>query len=159
MGVFGNAPETERLHFHVLMYIPDGEMIESVYEKKDYDKKSEKMTDTRINTFFRGRVRKKGFPTHKGKGENMDEDAKHGKRRGRKSGLAFVPAARLRVKLLLIGYRRLKVGISLGFYSGVWYDGRLVDNKKWLNITNAADFCIFEAQFNGKALIFYKINK
>ena len=145
MGVFGNAPKTERLHSHALRYIPDRETIDSIYEKKDCNKKSGKMTDTRINTFFRGRVRKKEFPTHKGKGENMDEDAKHGKRRGRKSGLAFVPAALLRVKLLLSGYRRLKVGISLGFYSGVWYDGRLVDNKKWLNITNAADFFIFDA--------------
>lgn len=103
MGLFENAPETERLHFHVLMYIPDGEMIGIIYEKKDYDKKSGKMTETRINTFFRGWVRKKGFPTHKGKGENMDEDAKHGKRRGRKSGLAIVPAARLIYRLLLIG--------------------------------------------------------
>ena len=52
MGVFENAPETERLHFHALMYIPDGEMIGSIYEKKDYNKKSGKMTVTRINTFF-----------------------------------------------------------------------------------------------------------
>ncbi len=40
------------------------------------------------------------------------------------------------------------------FYNLVRYVGRSVDNKKWLNITNAADFCIFEAQFNGKALVF-----
>ena len=52
MRVFENAPETERLHFHALMYIPDGEMIGRIYEKKDYNKKSEKMTTTRINTFF-----------------------------------------------------------------------------------------------------------
>ena len=37
MGVFENAPETERLHFHALMYIPDGEMIGNIYEKKDYN--------------------------------------------------------------------------------------------------------------------------
>ncbi len=52
MGVFENAPETERLHFHALMYIPDGEMIGNIYEKKDYNKKSGKITITRINTFF-----------------------------------------------------------------------------------------------------------
>ena len=52
MGVFENAPETERLHFHALMYIPDGKMIGSIYEKKDYNKKSGKITITRINTFF-----------------------------------------------------------------------------------------------------------
>ena len=59
----------------------------------------------------------------------MRESVKRGKRRGRESGLAVVPAARLREKLLLIGDSRLKVGISLGFYSGVWYVGRSVDNK------------------------------
>ena len=52
MGVFENAPGTERLHFHALMYISDGEMIGNIYEKKDYNKKSGNMTITRINTFF-----------------------------------------------------------------------------------------------------------
>ena len=70
----------------------------------------------------------------------MEKGVKREKRRGRKSGLAVVPAARLIYLLLLIGDSRLKVGISLGFYSGVWYVGRSVDNKKWLNITNVAVF-------------------
>ncbi len=69
------------------------------------------------------------FSAYNEKEEKMRESVKREKRRGRKSGLAVVPAARLRVKLLLSGYRRLKVGISLGFYSGVWYVGRSVDNK------------------------------
>ena len=73
MGVFENAPETERLHFHALMYIPDGEMIGSIYEKKDYNKKNGKMTTTRINTFFEDGVRKKRFPTCKRKGDNARE--------------------------------------------------------------------------------------
>ena len=63
------------------------------------------------------------------KGENTGEGVKRGKRRGRESGLAFVPAARLRVKLLLIGYRRLKVGMWLRIYSLVWYVGRSGENK------------------------------
>ena len=88
------------------------------------------------------------------KRKKMRKSIKREKRRGRKSGLAVVPAARLIYLLLLIGDSRLKVGIRLRFYSGVWYVGRSVDNKKWFNITNAADFCIFEVQFNGKTQIF-----
>ena len=59
----------------------------------------------------------------------MREGVKRGKRRGRKSGLAVVPAARLREKLLLIGDSRLKVGIRVRFYSRVWYIDRSGENN------------------------------
>ena len=59
----------------------------------------------------------------------MGKGVKREKRRGRKSGLAVVPAARLREKLLLIGDSRLKVEIRLKFYSLVWYVGRSGENK------------------------------
>ena len=58
----------------------------------------------------------------------MEEGVKRGKRRGRERGLAVVPAARLREKLLLIGDSRLKAGIRLRFYNCVWYVGRSLDN-------------------------------
>ncbi|MCD7729276.1 MAG: hypothetical protein LUI60_05120, partial [Clostridia bacterium] len=36
MGVFEHAPETGRLHFHGLLYVPSGEMVGTITEKSDY---------------------------------------------------------------------------------------------------------------------------
>ena len=52
MGVFERAPETGRLHFHGLAYIPEGEMIGKVYRREDYSTAQEKMQVTYPNTFF-----------------------------------------------------------------------------------------------------------
>lgn len=52
MGVFEHAPETRRLHFHALMYIPDGEMIGNVAELRDYSTAQGQMQITHSNTFF-----------------------------------------------------------------------------------------------------------
>lgn len=52
MGVFEHAPETHRLHFHALMYIPDGEMIGNVAELRDYSTAQGQMQITHSNTFF-----------------------------------------------------------------------------------------------------------
>ena len=52
MGVFELAPETKRLHFHALMYIPQGEMVGTVEECKDYSTAQHKMQTTHQNTFF-----------------------------------------------------------------------------------------------------------
>ena len=52
MGVFERAPETGRLHFHALLYVPDGEMIGTINEKQDYSTKSHKMQTTHENDFF-----------------------------------------------------------------------------------------------------------
>lgn len=52
MGVFENAPETGRLHFHGLFYVPDGEMLGMITEKEDYDKHKGKMQTTFSNSFF-----------------------------------------------------------------------------------------------------------
>ena len=52
MGVFELAPETKRLHFHALMYIPQGEMVGTVEERKDYSTAQHKMQTTHENTFF-----------------------------------------------------------------------------------------------------------
>ena len=71
------------------------------------------------------------------KREKMRKGVKREKRRGRKSGLAVVPAARLIYILLLIGVRRLKVGIRLRFYGLVRRDGRSGKPKYIVYITNA----------------------
>lgn len=52
MGVFEHAPETHRLHFHALMYIPDGEMIGTIKELSDYSTAQGKMQTTHSNSFF-----------------------------------------------------------------------------------------------------------
>lgn len=52
MGVFERAPETMRLHFHGLLYIPNGEMIGTITEKTDYSISHGKMQTTHENDFF-----------------------------------------------------------------------------------------------------------
>lgn len=52
MGVFERAPETKRLHFHALVYVPDGEMIGTLTEKRDYSTKTHQMQTTHENDFF-----------------------------------------------------------------------------------------------------------
>ena len=52
MGVFERAPETGRLHFHALVYVPEGEMVGSLELRKDYSTSQHKMQETICNTFF-----------------------------------------------------------------------------------------------------------
>lgn len=52
MGVFEHAPETGRIHFHGLFYIPSGEMVGNIYEKTDYSTAQQRMQTTHPNTFF-----------------------------------------------------------------------------------------------------------
>jgi hypothetical protein len=52
MGVFERAPETNRLHFHALLYVPDGEMLGELTEREDYSTKSHTMQKTVSNSFF-----------------------------------------------------------------------------------------------------------
>ncbi len=52
MGVWERGKETDRLHFHALVYIPDGEMIGKFEEVTDYNKKTGKQKTFNQNTFF-----------------------------------------------------------------------------------------------------------
>lgn len=52
MGVFETAPETGRLHFHGLMYIPDGEMVGRLDEIEDYSTAKHCMQTHVENSFF-----------------------------------------------------------------------------------------------------------
>lgn len=61
MGVFERAPETKRLHFHALVYVPDGEMIGALTEKHDYSTKSRRMQTTHENDFFADRFGRNDF--------------------------------------------------------------------------------------------------
>ena len=52
MGVFEEAPETGRLHFHGLIYVPAGEMLGMITEKQDYSTAQGKMQTRNENSFF-----------------------------------------------------------------------------------------------------------
>lgn len=61
MGVFERAPETGRLHFHGLVYIPDGQMVGKVYVKRDYSTATHEMQSIDCNTFFETRFGRNDF--------------------------------------------------------------------------------------------------
>ena len=61
MGVFERAPETGRLHFHAIMYIPEGQMVGEIYERRDYSTKHHKMQVTHPNTFFEDKLGRNDF--------------------------------------------------------------------------------------------------
>lgn len=52
MGVFETSPETGRLHFHGLLYVPNGELIGSITEKADYSTAQHKIQTRNENSFF-----------------------------------------------------------------------------------------------------------
>ena len=52
MGVWERGKDTGRLHFHALMYIPDGELVGSFEELTDYNKKTGRQKTITQNTFF-----------------------------------------------------------------------------------------------------------
>ncbi|MBQ8546188.1 MAG: hypothetical protein IJ437_04530 [Clostridia bacterium] len=52
MGVWEYGEKEKRLHFHALMFIPDGEMVSSIYERKDWSERKHKMIITHENKFF-----------------------------------------------------------------------------------------------------------
>ncbi len=61
MGVFECAPDTGRLHFHCLIYVPDGEMVGNIAENRDYSTAQGKMQTTYINDFFAERFGRNDF--------------------------------------------------------------------------------------------------
>ncbi len=61
MGCFERAPETGRLHFHGLFYVPDGEMVGEIREQEDYDKKSHRRKLSHINDWFEKRFGRNDF--------------------------------------------------------------------------------------------------
>ena len=52
MGVFEYAPETHRLHFHALLYVPKDNMVGNVVKITDYSTAQHRMQTTYSNTFF-----------------------------------------------------------------------------------------------------------
>ena len=52
MGVWERGERGNRLHFHALMYIPEGEMVGVLFDDEYYDKKSHSRKVAHRNTFF-----------------------------------------------------------------------------------------------------------
>ena len=61
MGVFERAPETDRLHFHALIYVPEGEMAGELLEIRDYSTKAHAMQTTVSHSFFAERFGRNDF--------------------------------------------------------------------------------------------------
>ena len=61
MGVWEYGEKDKRLHFHALMYIPEGEMNAEIYERKDYSERKHKMIVTHENKYFFERFGKNDF--------------------------------------------------------------------------------------------------
>lgn len=61
IGVWERSTEKERLHFHGLFYISDGQMIGELVEVQDYSIKTEKVQKTVQNTYFNERFGRSDF--------------------------------------------------------------------------------------------------
>lgn len=61
MGVFERGEDNDRLHFHALMYIPQGEMVGEIYERRDYSTKKHEMQVTHCNTHFEKKFGRNDF--------------------------------------------------------------------------------------------------
>lgn len=61
MGVWERAPRTKRLHFHGLIYVPEGTMPGEMIEKRDYNLNTHRMQTTIQNTYFNERFGRSDF--------------------------------------------------------------------------------------------------
>ena len=61
MGVWEYGEKDKRLHFHALMFIPEGEMVGEIYERKDYSERKHKMVITHENSHFFEKFGKNDF--------------------------------------------------------------------------------------------------
>lgn len=61
MGVWERAPETNRLHFHGLFYIPQNSLSGGIIEVRDYDTRSHRMRTTFQSEFFNKRFGRSDF--------------------------------------------------------------------------------------------------
>ena len=61
IGVWERAPETKRLHFHGVFYIPNGTIPGELFEKNDYNFNTHKMQTTIQNSYFNNRFGRSDF--------------------------------------------------------------------------------------------------
>lgn len=61
MGVWERSPEKQRLHFHGLFQIPEGQMVGEVKEIKDYSVRLKRVQVSHQNTYFNNRFGRSDF--------------------------------------------------------------------------------------------------
>ena len=61
MGVWERGEETDRLHFHCILYVPAGEMVGKITQKKEYSKRLGKVKETFSNDFFERKFGRNDF--------------------------------------------------------------------------------------------------
>lgn len=61
MGTWERGGDTNRLHFHAIMYIPNDKMSGEIVQKRDYDVKKRRMVEYTTNTFFEKRFGRNTF--------------------------------------------------------------------------------------------------
>ena len=61
MGAWERGEDTNRLHFHAIMNIPDGTMSGSLEQKREYDPKRKRAIERIENTFFKDRFGRNTF--------------------------------------------------------------------------------------------------
>lgn len=61
MGTWERGGDTDRLHFHAVLYIPEGKMVGKLELKRDYDIKKKRMVERMENSFFWDRFGRNKF--------------------------------------------------------------------------------------------------
>ena len=61
MGTWERGGDTDRLHFHGILYIPEGKMAGKLVQKREYDVKKKRMVEYTENTFFQDRFGRNTF--------------------------------------------------------------------------------------------------
>lgn len=61
MGAWERGGDNDRLHFHALVYVPEGAMSGEIVVKHEYNVKTRRMEDRNANTFFDARYGRSTF--------------------------------------------------------------------------------------------------
>ena len=61
MGAWERGDDNDRLHFHALVYVPEGAMSGEIVVKHEYNVKTRRMEDRNANTFFDARYGRSTF--------------------------------------------------------------------------------------------------
>ena len=61
IGVWERGEKTDRLHYHCILYVPAGEMVGKITQKKEYSKRLGKVKETFSNDFFERKFGRNDF--------------------------------------------------------------------------------------------------